>query len=70
MKYEFSKNKVSINRFREIYNVDDDLEFMKTHESLKLLGFSDSDSANIYKILAALLHLGNVAIVGGGGRSE
>ena len=53
-----------------IDNVDDDEEFMKTHESLKLLGFSDSDYANIYKILAALLHLGNVAIVGGGGRSE
>ena len=54
----------------EIDNVDDDAEFVKTHESLKLLGFSDTDSSNIYKILAALLHLGNVNIVGGGGRSE
>merc|ERR1719410_2732303 len=54
----------------EIDNVDDDAEFVKTHESLKLLGFSDADSSNIYKILAALLHLGNVNIVGGGGRSE
>merc|ERR1719447_2366019 len=41
----------------EIDNVDDDAEFVKTHESLKLLGFSDADSSNIYKILAALLHL-------------
>jgi len=53
-----------------IDNVDDDAEFLKTHESLRLLGFTDSDASNIYRILAALLHLGNVAIVGGGGRSE
>ena len=28
-----------------IDNVDDDGEFVKTHKSLKLLGFSDSDAA-------------------------
>ena len=45
-----------------IDNVDDEKEFGKTHEALKLLGFSEEDGRNIYKIMAAILHLGNVKI--------
>jgi len=46
----------------DIDNVDDRKEFRKTHESYKLLGFSDENIASIYKILAGILHLGNVEI--------
>ena len=53
-----------------IDNVDDEKEFGKTHESLKLLGFSEADSKNIFKIMAAILHLGNVKIVPGSGRGD
>ena len=55
----------------EIDNVDDQDEFDKTHEALKLLGFSDEDSRNIFRILASILHLGNVKIEASGrGDSE
>merc|ERR550539_1802848 len=55
----------------EVDNVDDQEEFEKTLESLKLLGFSDEDSRNIFRILASILHLGNVKIEASGrGDSE
>ena len=55
----------------EIDNVDDEEEFEKTFEALKLLGFSDEDSRNIFRILASILHLGNVKIEASGrGDSE
>jgi len=53
-----------------IDNVDDEKEFGKTHEALKLLGFSEDDVKNIYKILAGILHLGNVKISPGSGRGD
>ena len=53
-----------------IDNVDDEKEFGKTHEALKLLGFSEEDAKNIYKILAGILHLGNVKISPGSGRGD
>ena len=49
-----------------IDNVDDEKEFGKTHEALKLFGFSDENCKNIFKIMAAILHLGNVKICGRG----
>ena len=53
-----------------IDNVDDEKEFEKTHEALKMLGFGDDDVKNIYKIMAAILHLGNVKISPGSGRGD
>ena len=54
-----------------IDNVDDEEEFEKTYEALKLLGFSDDECRSIFKILAAILHLGNVRIEASGrGDSE
>jgi len=53
-----------------IDNVDDEAEFGKTAEALKLLGFSDADGRNIFKIMAAILHLGNIKIVPGSGRGD
>ncbi|XP_023346173.1 unconventional myosin-Va, partial [Eurytemora carolleeae] len=54
----------------DIPNVDDLKEFRKTHESFKLLGFSETDTTNIYRILAGILHLGNIGIQPGGGRGD
>eukprot|EP00092_Neocalanus_flemingeri_P009668 GFUD01010409.1.p1 GENE.GFUD01010409.1~~GFUD01010409.1.p1 ORF type:complete len:1838 (+),score=622.26 GFUD01010409.1:290-5803(+) len=53
-----------------IDNVDDVTEFGKTHEALKQLGFNDGDIGSIYKIMAAILHLGNVKISPGSGRGD
>jgi len=46
----------------DIDNVDDLAEFKKTHESFRLLGFSESDTEKIYRILAGILQLGNIKI--------
>ncbi|KAG8223286.1 hypothetical protein J437_LFUL001563 [Ladona fulva] len=44
-----------------------DLEaFGETRSALSLLGFSESDQAAMFRILAAILHLGNVNILEGG----
>jgi len=54
-----------------IDNVDDEEEFDKTYEALKMLGFNDDDCRSVFKILAAILHLGNVKIEASGrGDSE
>ncbi|KAH6626363.1 P-loop containing nucleoside triphosphate hydrolase protein [Chaetomium sp. MPI-SDFR-AT-0129] len=45
-----------------IDGVDDKAEFLATKQSLKTIGVSDADQASIFKLLAGLLHLGNVKI--------
>lgn len=45
-----------------IPNVDDKKEFSLTKDSLSLIGIDASKQTNIYKILAALLHIGNIEI--------
>ncbi|KAL2259126.1 hypothetical protein VTK26DRAFT_7319 [Humicola hyalothermophila] len=45
-----------------IDGVDDKAEFIATKQSLKTVGVSDADQAEIFKLLAGLLHLGNVKI--------
>lgn len=45
-----------------ISGVDDAKEFKLTAESLALIGIDDLKQAQIYKILAALLHIGNIEI--------
>ncbi|XP_071452238.1 unconventional myosin-Va isoform X1 [Hetaerina americana] len=45
----------------------DDLEaFSETRSALSLLGFSESDQMSMFRVLAAILHLGNVNILEGG----
>lgn len=51
----------------EINGVDDMKEFMATQDAFKLLGFSAKEQANIFRILAGILHLGNVAFEAGTG---
>ncbi|XP_021923468.1 unconventional myosin-Va [Zootermopsis nevadensis] len=60
-----------------IDGVNDAEAFEETTMALSLLGFSQREQADMFKVLAAILHLGNVTImdaitegVGGGGDSE
>ena len=46
----------------EIEGVDDKIEFNATKESLATIGVDESQQREIFRILAALLHLGNVKI--------
>lgn len=45
-----------------IAGVDDGKEFSLTNESLSLIGINEPKQAEIYRILAALLHIGNIDI--------
>lgn len=46
-----------------IEGVDDLAEFQETRRALLLLGFSEDQQADIFRLLAGILHLGNVTIV-------
>lgn len=52
----------------DIDGVDDLKEFLATQEAFRLLGFNQKDQSNIFKILAGILHLGNVEIEPGQGK--
>ena len=41
-----------------------------TQDAFKLLGFSSKEQQNIYKILAGILHLGNVQFESGSGKMD
>lgn len=43
--------------------VDDLKTYQETVNAMKLLGFSDSEQDNMFKIYAAILHLGNITFV-------
>lgn len=45
-----------------ISNIDDAAEFAATKEALSIIGVSDDIQHRIFKILAALLHIGNIKI--------
>lgn len=49
-----------------ITGVDDAHSFQTTRNAFTLLGFTESQQQMIFRILAAILHLGNVEIVQGG----
>lgn len=60
-----------------IDGVNDADGFEETTTALSLLGFSQRELSDMFKVLAAILHLGNVTITeavaeedGGGGDSE
>ena len=54
----------------DIDGVDDLKEFKSTQDAFKLLGFSSKEQQNIYKILAGILHLGNVHFEAGQGKMD
>lgn len=45
-----------------IEGVDDAEDFKKTREAFTLLGIKDSNQSGIFKIIASILHLGNIEI--------
>ncbi len=45
-----------------IAGVDDRAEFLSTQDAFRLLGFSDKEQNNIFRILAGILQLGNIVI--------
>jgi len=45
-----------------IDGVDDRSEFLSTQDAFRLLGFSDKEQKNIFRILAGILQLGNIVI--------
>ncbi|CAK9436845.1 uncharacterized protein LODBEIA_P13670 [Lodderomyces beijingensis] len=46
----------------QIDGVDDAAEFQATSEALTMIGIDDSKQSQIFRILAALLHIGNIEI--------
>ena len=45
-----------------IDDVDDQSEFTATREAMKLLGFHDDQLGGMFRVLSAVLHLGNVEV--------
>jgi myosin protein heavy chain len=54
--YEYLKNGLTV----PIDNVDDEQEFNNLLKAFKTMTFNDNTTLNIFKILAIILHLGNV----------
>lgn len=48
-----------------IDGVDDRGEFLATQDAFRLLGFSEKEQNNIFRILAGILQLGNIVIESG-----
>ncbi|SCU90988.1 LADA_0F07470g1_1 [Lachancea dasiensis] len=46
----------------KIKGVDDAADYRETVDALKMVGFSDGTQKQLFKILAALLHIGNIEI--------
>ena len=46
-----------------IDGVDDLADFHETRRALSLLGFTEDQQADMFRVLSAILHLGNVKIV-------
>jgi myosin-5 len=49
----------------EIDGVDDLREFGVTRDAFRLAGFSGDDVGDVFTVLAAILHLGNIKITAG-----
>ena len=45
-----------------IPDIDDQSEFTATREAMKLLGFHDDQLGGVFRVLSAVLHLGNVEV--------
>ena len=50
--------------------INDEVEFNRTLENMKLLGFTDSDFDLIFSTLSAILELGNASFAGGDGNAS
>ena len=54
--YRFTKNSN-----KNIDGVDDVAEFKALEDSFKIMNFSDDEQLNLYRVIAAVLHIGNLA---------
>ena len=50
--------------------MDDGAEFGSLVSALELLGFSKGEQNDVFRVLAGILHLGNVAVGGGSESAE
>ncbi|KAG0055349.1 hypothetical protein BGZ83_008869 [Gryganskiella cystojenkinii] len=53
----------SLNRNRNLRGIDDELEFGNLKTALKVMGFQKKQVAQIFQLLAAVLHLGNLTFM-------
>ncbi|KAG0272981.1 hypothetical protein BGZ95_011225 [Linnemannia exigua] len=53
----------SLNRNRTLSGMDDAVEFSKLKNALKVLGFQKKQVAQVFQLLAAVLHLGNLTFM-------
>ncbi|CAO3572882.1 unnamed protein product [Mortierella alpina] len=53
----------SLNRNRTLRGIDDEAEFSNLKTALKVLGFQKKQVAQIFQLLAAVLHLGNLTFM-------
>lgn len=42
-------------------NLDDVADYRRMDDSMNKVGFSDEEKANIFKVIAAVLHVGNIS---------
>eukprot|EP01133_Synstelium_polycarpum_P008413 gene8413-9895_t len=47
----------------QIDDVDDAKVYLKTEKALRIVGFTDDDLMGVYKLLAAILHCGNIQFI-------
>ena len=52
-----------------IEGVDDNRDFLAMHEAMGMLGISDHQKTDIFTVLAAILHLGNIQLIENDGES-
>jgi myosin heavy chain 9/10/11/14 len=55
--YRFTKNSN-----KNIDGVDDSVDFRSLRESFKIMCFTDDDQHDMYRVVAAILHLGNITL--------
>jgi len=63
---DFSKYKFLNNKY--IYrcdNVEDDEDFLLTLNGMRVIGFTEIEIDNIFKIISSILHIGNIEIIDG-----
>lgn len=55
--YRFTKNSN-----KNIDGVDDSADFRSLRDSLSIMSFSDADQVELFRVIAAILHLGNLTL--------
>lgn len=48
---------------KNVEGIDDAHEFRVIQDGLKIVGFKDEDKMNLFRVIAAIMHLGNITVV-------